>query len=1683
MRSGVDGRVEHLLVKDAHLASADALEDVCSALLSGDVQNLYRPEDAGVILGGCAKLCEEQGAPVTRANAFAFYAQRVKAFLHVILAMSPASHDSQWRLRMFPGLLRGCTPYWVREWPHDAYIAVAEGFLSAQGIELATSACKHGVPRSRCSYAQHSCADDRGEHGLPLDFGPLLGVAPAIHEAGQLAARRDAAETGRPRCKVTSAVFVECVRSVTPIAWALGSHREQLMRSVHRANRKAEEVAGQGWSIQVAFDEVVQKQHALQAEADGVAKQLQQAREESYGTRDAVLREDRLAQEEADKCSACERWVQQEFDAVAPALEQVYANIHQLKESHIREIKSMTHPPANVVVLMTAVCILFGVPPTKSAGGTEDDYMAAAQHSLLRDPKRLLEDLVGFDKEHIDEARITQIQPLLDEGHFDTSAMRRTSQACEVISAWVRIMYDYHFLFKRVEEKRGELREATSNSEAAEAKLQRASEEYARAHVALDRLQAKHDHLAQQQEALEKEVEEHDRRVKAIRRLAPWLEEQCAAWRQWLEELRSQQQLLAGDAVLCAAMVAYGAPLGTFTRQEFGRDMVSWAQTAGIQHSLLAGDGTLKVQQAINEPGMLLDWQVCGLPCDPDSIENAALMEISERWPLMVDPQHVGSQLIKRLGGAGLCDLAVCTAYDPGLLRAVEVALGAGTWLLIEEVSARLGGGLDQLLARNWSRQPSGGWEVKLGSKVVPWSAGFRLFLASSSAVAPLPHQLCAALTVIDFSITPAALEERLRSAAQDREGVGQERRDVELAASITCMRRDLARREEATLQMLACCEGVVLQDDAQTRALLAHLDAAEQLMSADTVSQHTTARDDATPLAKFLADLFRLTARLECIDPMYQFSLQWLEGLVANSVSNLAGAARMEPRMNTIRRTLARKLLSATARAISQAHRLPFALCVVLKIQGEKQRSAAELEFLITGASAQGELPPTRTERPSFLTSGEWAKVESLSALPGFDGLAGTMGDEPGWQHVYNALEPWTATLPEPWESRLDAFGKLCLFRAFDRPDCIARGAYSLVADELGPECADAPLPSLSACLAESSCLIPLVFLLSDDGEDPVASVASLGRAMHMDGRVESVSLGTQQGAKATRMLEEGSKVGSWVFVRDCHMLPSWMPELARVFGSLDARETHADFRLWLSTSRCLGFPRAILQAGVKISTSQPTALRASLHQGCTAMANGVLAGTSATTAHRRLAFGLCFFHVVVTERARLASAMHPGLLRITLEDVRLSLRELGSWLEEASGNGVAIPCRAFQRFIAGVHYGGRVADDQGRRFLETLAQQCLCLDLADDPGYPLGTWLRDSALYTCPQAKGREDILACVRSCPSHAEPWAFGLHGNVMSASQVKQGSELLGAVRTLLLREHPGARPTRQPEDDQLLTARRMLARIPPFPDEAAACSTRPHTKQCVEVVLRQEVCRYGSLLRVVTESLRSFEAVFQGEQSPMDRHDAFSDSFQKGSVPQVWADAGYLSEKSLASWFEDLMRRLSFITDWVAKGPPPTFWLPGFCAPQSMAAAVLQDHARRAALPIDAVEFSFKVLPVPQQGDLPAAPPSEGCYFHGLFLEGCRWCDEVAALTNASPREPAAEMPVVWFLPRRVGDAAQPAGRGLVYDVPLYKVPTRGRHFDMTGRRSNHVLDMQLPCRTDVAACLLADMALLLSLAH
>ena len=136
LKAGLSQVPVTFLFTDTQIVNEQMVEDINNILNSGDLPNLYGPEEIEQIMTTCRSDCQKKKIPPTKINIFSQYISRVRQNTHVVFCMSPLGDDFRRRLRMFPSLVNCCTIDWFLPWPEDALRSVAHRALTEEDLKL-----------------------------------------------------------------------------------------------------------------------------------------------------------------------------------------------------------------------------------------------------------------------------------------------------------------------------------------------------------------------------------------------------------------------------------------------------------------------------------------------------------------------------------------------------------------------------------------------------------------------------------------------------------------------------------------------------------------------------------------------------------------------------------------------------------------------------------------------------------------------------------------------------------------------------------------------------------------------------------------------------------------------------------------------------------------------------------------------------------------------------------------------------------------------------------------------------------------------------------------------------------------------------------------------------------------------------------------------------------------------------------------------------------------------------------------------------------------------------------------------------------------------------------------------------------------------------------------------------------
>ncbi|XP_053933024.1 dynein axonemal heavy chain 1 [Cuculus canorus] len=1615
MKAGLQNLPKTFLFVDTQIKNESFLEDINNLLNSGEVPNIYGLDDQEQIMTAMKPVVRDLGQQPTKANLMAAYTGRVRSNIHVVLCMSPIGEVFRSRLRQFPSLVNCCTIDWFNEWPAEALQCVASFFLQE-------------IPHLSAS---------------PEDVKGVIQVCVEIHQSVAEKCQVYLAELGRHNY-VTPKSYLEFLGIFGSL---IGKKKQELETAKKRMKSGLDKLLQTAEDVARMQEELESARPLLaQAAKDTAAtmEQLQVDTAVAEETRSAVQAEEMKAKVKAQAAQAIADDAQKDLDEALPALDAALASLRNLNKSDVSEVRALQRPPIGVKMVIEAVCIMKGIKPRRVAGeklGSKvDDYWEPGR-ALLQDPGRFLDSLFKYDKDNIADTVIKAIQPYIDSEEFQPAAIAKVSKACTSICQWVRAMHKYHFVAKTVEPKRRAWKEAEEDLRATQQVLQEAKDRLSEVENGIAMLQAKYKTCVDEKEELEMKCELCQQRLGRANTLINSLADEKVRWQDTVENLDSKIHNITGDMLVAAGFVAYLGPFMGHYRVALCKEWLKQLSENNIPHT--------KEQSLIStlgEPVKIRSWQIAGLPNDTLSVENGVITQFSQRWTHYIDPQGQANKWIKNLEKVN--GLEVAKLSDRDFLSCLENAITFGKPFLLENVGEELDPALEPVLLKQTYKQ-QGNTVLKLGDAVIPYHDGFKMYITTSL---PNPHyspEISTKLTLINFTLSPSGLEDQLLGQV-----VAAERPDLEearnrLIVSNAEMHQELKKIEDQILYQLSTSEGNPVDDLELIKVLEASKVKAGEIQAKVMVAEQTekdinTTRLQYVPVAVRSQILYFCVSDLSNVDPMYQYSLEWFLNIFLMGITNSEKADNLKDRVTNINNYITFSLYSNVCRSLFEKHKLMFAFLVCVRIlMNNGQIDLEEWRYLLSGGTVK---EMRENPAPAWLYERAWGDILALSNLKNFSGFADDfVANLAAFRTIFDSPKPHRQPLPGKWETELDAFQKLLVLRCL-RGDKITNAMQDFVALKLDRRFIEPQATDLSVIFRESGATTPLVFVLSP-GTDPAADLYKFAEEMKFSKNLSAISLGQGQGPRAEAMMHKAMEQGNWVFFQNCHLAPSWMPSLERLVEGIDPSKVHQDFRLWLTSLPSNRFPVSILQNGSKMTIEPPRGVKANLLKSYISFSDEFLNSCPKVTEFKSLLLSLCFFHGNMLERRKFGPLGFNIPYEFTDGDLRICISQLQMFLSEYAD----IPYKVLKYTAGEINYGGRVTDDWDRRCIMNILEDFYKPDvLIPEFAYS------ESGIYK--QISPSADLsgyLQYIRGLPLNDSPDLFGLHDNANITFAQNETSALLEAILQLQPKTFTVGGRSREELVEE--TSNDILAKLPAPMNLQEVIHKYPLLyEESMNTVLVQEVIRYNKLLGVIAQTLKDLLKALKGLVVMSSQLELMATSLYNNTVPKMWNAMAYPSLKPLASWVNDLVQRIEFLQKWISHGIPSVFWISGFFFPQAFLTGTLQNFARKSVISIDTLSFSFKVMK--ESVSELTRQPSEGCYIHGLFLEGARWDPIAFQLAESRPKELYTEMAVIWLIP--VPNRKPPATG--IYLCPIYKTLTRAGTLSTTGHSTNYVIAVEIP---------------------
>lgn len=1581
-QTGVENKPTVFIFTDTQVLQEAFLEDINNILSSGEVPNLYKPEEFEEVRAALSDDARKDGIIETPENMFKYFIDRVRANLHVTLCMSPVGDPFRNRIRQYPAFVNCTTIDWFSEWPHDALLEVAERYLD--DMNLGGDEVKSNVSK----------------------------VLATIHQSVSDISKKMLFEMKRHNY-VTPTNYLELVTGYKSLMnekhKELGDAANKLKNGLEKIDDTRQKVEVMSVELEEAKVQVAQFQKQCE---EFLVVIVQQKREADEQQKSVATRSEKIQEEEV-KCRSIAETAQLELDEALPALQEAIKALESLNKKDMTEIKSYAKPPPLVERVMEAVMILRGHEPT----------WAEAKRQLGE--SNFIQKLVNYDKDNMSDRVLKKIGSYCAQPDFQPDIVGRVSAAAKSLCMWVRAMEVYGRIYRVVEPKKIRLANATAQLEEKQQSLSEAKAKLKEVTDKIEALKKNYDEKLAQKEELGNKARQLELKLERAGKLVSGLGGERERWEASVAVLEENIGYLVGDCLIASAFLSYVGPFLSSYRES----LVQSTWLVEVRKLKVSCNPEFSFANFMARPTHVREWNIQGLPSDSFSTENGCIVQRGNRWPLMIDPQGQALKWIKNMEGKR--GLKVIDLQQADYLRTLENAIQFGSPVLLQNVFEELDPSLAPVLNKSIVKQ-GGRLLMKLGDKEVEYNPDFKFYICTKLSNPHYTPEISTKTTIVNFAVKEQGLEAQLLGIVVRKERPELEEQKDSLVINIASGKKKLEELEDEILRLLSTAQGSLLDDEQLVNTLhtskITSSEVSEQLQTSEqTEIKIDTAREGYRACAQRASILFFVLNDLGRIDPMYQFSLDAYIELFNNSIEKSKRSQKLEERIQNLNEFHTYAVYRYTCRGLFEKHKLLFSFQMCAKIlEASGKVNMDEYNFFLRGGVVLDREEQMDNPCSTWLSDGAWDNITELDKLPNFHGMIASFEQYPrDWNIWFTSAEPENASLPSEWENACNELQRMLIVRSL-RPDRVSFCASSFIVNNLGSKFVEPPVLDMRAVLEDSTTRTPLIFVLSP-GVDPTSALLQLAESCGMNNRFHALSLGQGQAPIATRMIKEGVREGNWVFLANCHLSLSWMPQLDKLVEQLQVEKPHPDFRIWLSSSPHPEFPISILQAGIKMTTEPPKGLKANMKRLYQLVTEQQFARCQQQEKYRKLLFSLCFFHSVLLERKKFLQLGWNIPYGFNDSDFEVSENLLSIYLDEYEDT----PWDALKYLIAGVNYGGHVTDDWDRRLLMTYVSDAFCDGVLAVPFYKFSS----NVYFYIPKDGPINTYREFISMLPNVDKPDTFGQNPNADIASQIRETRNLFETLLSLQPQVSTGGQGER-PEDKVLELAADVLKKVPDVIDYDQTAKILSDDPSPLNVVLLQEITRYNSLLHTIKSSLTELQKGIKGlVVMSTDLEETFNCIFD-GRVPPLWVKA-YPSLKPLASWTRDLVLRVEQFSKWATTAHPPIiFWMSGFTFPTGFLTAVLQTCARQNNISVDSLSWEFVVSTVDDYNI--TQQPKDGVWIKGLFLEGAGWDKRNACLIEAEPMQLVCPLPTIHFKPV---ENKKKAGKGM-YACPCYYYSNR-----------------------------------------
>ena len=1674
-KTGVSNKPTTFIFTDNEVKEEGFLEFINNIITTGEIANLFSRDTLDALMSDMRPIFikERKGQVDTDANVWAFFIERVRQNLHVVLCFSPVGEQFRKRSLKFPGIFNGCTIDWFTHWPHQGLVSVASSFLAPLEIISQQSDIKENVAETFAlihESVHHGCEDyfsrfRRRTYVTPKSYLSFLSSFKSLYFDQLQKIQGDAMRMKEGLQKIEDAKV--------QVAQMKGQLVEE-ENDLHQKQQRTEELL-EGLTVKRADAEV--QRASVQEEKD---KQTVQKNE----------------------IAAIQEKANQELAVAQPKLDAALNALDSIKQGDITELAS--YPTLGPILKLILDCVLILLKGRLNPYKEEELKGVPCMMSSVEFGQALLKNssflstLKNYPLSQINDEMCDLMTPYLNLPFFNANDAKGNSAAAAGLCDWVINVVGYHGVEKFVRPIQLAADTASANLRKAERDLAIIEEQLAAKEASLAELQHEFDMAMAEQNRCKQRAQATQKKLHDAQALIEALSGEKGRWENQAAMLQDSIYKTVGNATIGAAFNSYCGMFNHTMRNHFLNE--AWPNI--LASNSIPSQGQIEIISLFVSESTLDTWQLQGLPSDELSRQNGVICTNAPTYPLLIDPQGQAHSWICNAHGKDL----IVTSFEHRYFRShLETALQNGKPLLIEDCGEEIDPILDNVLAKNFI--PTGrSFQVSLAGREVLVSDGFKLFFTTKLANPMFAPETFAKCSVIEFSVTQNGLTEQLLNLVilREKESLETERqRLLEQVASLKAMLVDL---ENQLLELLRSSEGNLLENTSLITTLnttkIKSQENTEALNTAmETNQKINNSRKEYLPVAIRGAVLYFLIQEMSQVNVMYQVSLVQFLGKFFEAIETAEPDTYPQNRIRNIINTLTMIIYQYIVRGLYEKDKLLFCLQLALKV--ELSLNVFDFNdyqiFIKAGAALTGGDRYGDVQLPEIFSAVR-DNVLALSQISLFKGHFSEIAENVSeWRKIMESPTPETENIPKICEG-MQPFHRAVVIRCL-RPDRAIFAANQYISEVLGKEYIEYPATSLDKISIEAGNKSPVIFLLSP-GSDPTPLVEEAARKAKLP--LNSVSMGQGREEFAEAFIQQSKAKGEWVLLQNCHLGLRYMNQLFEMYKADHAaaaaendksdeekkeekpdpkkkqeekKVIHEDYRLWITTEVHPKFPVSLLQLSLKLTNEPPAGAKASMRRTLSSITQQTI-DTMESPEWRKLIYVLAFFNTTVQERRKFGPLGWCIPYEFNHSDFTASLAFCSGQIVDAQrqySSANANPNPFVESFwqtvrygICEIHYGGRVTDELDRRLINAIGESYFCNERVFDVAKAV-KWF-DRPEYPILDCTSVSMFLENINKLPQNDPPPIFGLHDLADVKLRRDQANEVFQKIIDVQPKESASGGMTR--EDVVTKRIQELLPGVPEnFNMEFVRKQVEDNGRKPLDICCKQEIERMQIVLKVLRDTLIDLGLAIDGTIVMNDQLYNAMNSLFDGRIPDHWLKISWPAE-SLKAWFDEVKLRYDQYTRWITNSQKvDAFWLGGMFNPGGFLTSLRQNTGRDNGWKLDECFIESEVQNPNRSGR--DNTESENAkkykityiYIKGLWIEGARWYRTISQnqvtnwglteLASVSGRGKSAkmvtdlrsEMPLIklWAMHHDKSSRSPtnlPLAKQSIYQAPVYKYSAR-----------------------------------------